>query len=135
MSRKIKFRAWLIGSERMLQNVGFDNTSEADAVVEYMQYTGLKLNGVDIYDKDIIRFTSPRDKGTKRGHKPYNDMIVVWGSDKHSGIKNGWHVVWRSIDGTRNLYQRLENILDEHHQVIGNIYENPELLAGKAGDD
>ena len=56
--REVEFRAWLIGSERMLQDVRLDgSSSEANAVVEYMEYTGLRdRNGVEVQEGDILKY-------------------------------------------------------------------------------
>lgn len=102
MSREIKFRAWLIGSERMLDNVGFDNTSESDAVVEYMQYTGLKdKNGKEIYQSDIIECVGER-------------YTVDW----HF---NRW--VLRDNKGKLNEFHHL-NFEAGWYEIVGNTYED-----------
>jgi len=117
--RKTKFRAWDKENNEMIQVYGawFEeqgNYHETDfTLIAYryvlMQYTGLKdKNGREIYEGDIL--------GAKdRWFKP----IV--------GFRDGMFVV-------KNLspYCRLhEYMKDENWIIIGNKYENPELLKDK----
>jgi len=125
MNREIKFRAYCnIGEENKMlfftegkydNGLWFEHTS--NHIDEYlsplMQFTGLKdKNGVDIYECDLL-------KGS------FNEVFVVkW--------KNG-----RWIDSTYikenygiecNLFSIGNSNICEFKEVIGNIYENPELL-------
>lgn len=104
--RDVKFRAWDKEGKRMIPscssmlNNGFFNL---------MQYTGLKdKNGKEIYEGDIIC----QFKGSE-----YETHYIVRWRDDHAGF-------W--------LYFKNEPHLDLNHyreklEVIGNIYENPEL--------
>ena len=85
---------------------------------ELMQYTGLKdKNGAEIYEGDILSTDLSR---------PY--LIVEF--------RNG-AFMYQCHDGGRNYYDFMEPANEglkfntKYHEVIGNIYENPELLERK----
>ena len=86
---------------------------------ELMQYTGLKdKNGKEIYEGDIVSLKYLYDKRTT------DKGQVVWREDKASfGLK--------SLKGLTNEVYELYKVTAEHNlEIIGNIYENPELLKG-----
>lgn len=119
----LKFRAWDEDSQRMNGNVEIyiakDKTIEVrpkDDKTIVMQSTGLKdKNGKEIFDGDIVKFSDCDD-----------DVYVtpvVW--DKNYacfGVSfSGKYPM--SFDYLEEFYTELKDI-----EVVGNIYENPELL-------
>lgn len=122
MSREIKFRAWdkqaklFLDVEAHFSNevsITPDDESrghfrpaqfEADQTrIQLLQYTGLKdKNGTEIYEGDLI------------------DEPGAWGARTVVWRWAGWAL---EEDGEFYAIQ----VLDEM-EVIGNIYENPELL-------
>jgi uncharacterized phage protein (TIGR01671 family) len=127
MNREIKFRAWHIPTKKMfnvfswcqdcvfedsLDGAGTSPTLPAetkDCVL--LQYTGLKdKNGVEIYDGDILAGVNGSING--------NDWL--WGNYEIK-YQNGNHNV--------PIWGIYENQNSTHwFEIIGNIYENPELL-------
>lgn len=111
--REIKFRAW--DGEKM--NTAFDLSQnpkywwEGNKDYPLMQYTGLKdKNGVEIYEGDIL---------DEYGYV----ATFVDGSDNASlGLPMGWYEQRDDFESFRQLEVGDEKI------VIGNIYENPELM-------
>lgn len=94
--------------------------SNVEQVGIILDFTGLKdSKGVDIYEGDIVEFrgnyTSSEKCGWKRGK-------IVWDTDMP-----GFVIV---VDGLKPYVISEET--DEFHnksEVLGNIYENPDLLA------
>ena len=131
--REIKFRAWDKTTGTIFCVGGFVNmdysvdseyryvtvangrpNDKMDATpqiqtIELMQYTGLKdKNGVEIYEGDIVR-----EEGINLlrwvEYSPDDGAMFVLKADHYTGV--GWH--------------------GDDLEVIGNIYENPELLEDK----
>ena len=117
MSREIKFRIWDKINRMWLNcfNANLLNIGDLSNV-ELMQYTGIKdKNGVEIYEGDIIRLKHHIDKRINVVGK------VVFLSEQASfGI----------IDDLCQEYPLFRNTT-EQIEIIGNIYENSELLEGK----
>lgn len=106
MAREIKFRAWT--GERMIQDVP-SNTVD----VKLMQFTGMKdMNDQDIYEGDLVRETHivPEERFVTVCPIEFADgMFII--NDENFGEQTPLH---------ENVYGC---------EVVGNIYENPELMA------
>lgn len=103
--REIKFRAW--DGEKMVFTdyvIAIDGTrNRGNRYLELMQYTGLKdKNGKEIYEGDIIA----------------GGWVVTW---HNGGLR--MHLP-KIFEGT--IYLDFSTSME--CEVIGNIYENPELL-------
>lgn len=129
MNRPIKFRAWQFSNKKMrydvehLPNSNDKNIPDWEAslgvvadnpdLYSLMQFTGLLDRlGKEIYEGDIVKFTR------KTVHDPIN--IVCWGEGKlrwMCKLKTG-----KEINSLTNL------VRNEGAEVIGNTYENPNLL-------
>ena len=122
MSREIKFRAWVKKEKEMTKvlaletrdyatlNVLYNDNSKCTLgmfAVEIMQYTGLKdKNGKEIYEGDIVILNDAEEE---------NRCVVKY--------KYGSYIL---IDG--DLREDLSNVEAKFLEVIGNIYENKNLL-------
>ena len=128
---RFKFRAWDKNKKKMTDvdhltwgrgDIDHGALSEINEEIpkwfELMQYTGLKdKNGESIYEGDLIK----NERG-RTARVEWNENLVLFdtlfvsddGSQPNPSIDNSYGfkpVMWAS-----------------HVEVIGNIYENPELL-------
>jgi uncharacterized phage protein (TIGR01671 family) len=109
--RKIKFRAW-DKEKGMLHYDGIFNSPNFFDNSNLMQFTGLKdKNEKEIYEGDVVRI-----KGYSGGIEGDIDEIRL--------IKD-IRQVWCQYD----IDNAMEAGMDV--EVMGNIYENPELLTNK----
>ena len=131
--REIQFRVWYPEKQKMYEVAKVDMWGDQDQAtcdlaaideelfdiylheVETMQYTGLKdCNGIKIYDGDIIGFDDCTS--TESGYWEQQCVGVVKWCDETV-----------SFEVSNRLSAESYEVLSEC-LVIGNIYENPELL-------
>ena len=122
MSREIKFRAWdkrhnsmeYINDLYWFEENGIHNFNDDNYV--FMQNTGLKdKNGKEIYDSDIVK--------------------VTWGSGKivFYEVKYCGSLGYHYLRDTKNKEDDDIICIYDYSQmdVIGNVFDNPELLKNK----
>ena len=137
--REIKFRAWDKKDKKfyrasvgdtpniMLHDKKGECTEwsiEPRENLELMQFTGLHdKNGKEIYEGDIVRgknLINNFDDETP-------DMKIISWNDEEAEFE------FRNMknEGHQSGYTFCKNNLGKFYEVIGNIYENPELLNKK----
>lgn len=120
--REIKFRAWNEVEEKMLNWNEFLDTNMKNTFIApestgliLMQYTGLKdKNGKEIYEGDIIFIKGETKLLDIKGKVEYSNTFAQF------IITNTGSIV--------NETEPLGDYEEENIEVIGNIYDNPELL-------
>ncbi len=138
MDNRFKCRVWHTPSEKMLDCYGFnEHYTFADTLdgigTEYnpcktsdcilMQCTGLKdKNGILIFEGDILRVTGSRDM-SGYGVVEYLQAGCQFFVNGYLDNPSPYHPRRKG-----EFYQQLQEWLCT--EVIGNIYENPELLGG-----
>ena len=134
MSRQLKFRVWDKLQERFTRcDEGYQghyvlslkgeyhNLQNGSGGKEYVvqQYTGLlDKNGVEIYEGDILHYVFDGASYPKEAEDKF--LICKWDQS------NAWFVFDESLDKQVDGYYWLE--IKGRCEVIGNIFENPELL-------
>ena len=109
--RELKFRMWNEDTKKMSLDVHKWSTFNILIMARkiLIQYTGLKdKNGVEIYEGDIY----------SDGFKLRHEYIV-------------WNNRFASFTGRSKAYDNCVNLSEDFAariEVIGNIYENPELM-------
>lgn len=126
MNREIKFRAW--NYKEMIYNVSIRNSLIQNHIDKFdyikssnypiMQFTGLHdKNGKEIYEGDVYK--------TEKGNSCYQIMFVngcvVGGKTEKEYMPLSW-----DVSESNNTI--VEDDFYKEIEVVGNIYETPELL-------
>nr|WP_295763852.1 YopX family protein [uncultured Intestinibacter sp.] len=130
--REIKFRAWHKKLQKILEIdsiemdiykagkistlTGYDKDTWINNIniedIELLEYTGIKdVDGVEIYEGDIVE----------------KEFMEPWIEEKLIGTVEMIEGHWSVVNDKKKIAEYLWDETDIDH-VIGNIYENPNLL-------
>lgn len=143
--REIKFRAWDKKEKRMYEwpfithffgekirvhkeGYGYIHIPMDD--IELLQFTELKdKNGKEIYEGDILMYRN--NMSVKNPGVPFDSYHKVcfgeYDFGEYEDQEDGYGWYKQDID-VENYGSSLTPISSDMYEVIGNIYENPELL-------
>lgn len=94
---------------------------------ELMQYTGLKdKNGTEIYEGDIVTYSV-------KGFKKINKTVMTF-NEEHGAYLFGIYEGVKMPCGKKTRMNKYTRKSVNNVEVIGNIYQNPELLEGVDND-
>ena len=114
--RKLKFRAYNSSAEVWIENLSEQEISyieKPNSYTKITQFTGiLDKKGVEIYEGDIV-------KGCTHGEYVATGSVEFFGGSYILRVERG------------KGYYRLTETVFKNFEVIGNIYQNPELLEEK----
>ena len=134
-TREIKFRAWDGKYQIMTSGVYLSDVSAGFKGLDkgiVMQYTGLKdKNGKEIYEGDIVTKIHKLNLLTdgNYGNIGKSHSIVEYCAPEFVGKPYKYEEEIAGYFGENTIYGLLdETLLSREIEVIGNIYENPELL-------
>lgn len=116
MNREIKFRVWVANQMFYKNNATIFSHSNVPKI-SIMQYTGLKdKEGKEVYEGDIISWMSPQKL------YPSADFIEQRGVVYFNEENSAFHIRYKEFPCYSMEIVKIGS-------VIGNIYENKELLS------
>ena len=152
MQDRFKFRIWDKHLKKMFDCIQINFTENAygsnkikddecsihliyQPHLELMQCSGLKdKNGKLIYEGDILDLYVSSKKLYRYEVKYEIGSFMLVSQDEIFDFKNVWNDNVYPLSQLYYEYQNEENCIDEC-EVIGNIYENPELLEEASNDN
>ncbi|ASQ48368.1 hypothetical protein BCB68_05155 [Leptotrichia sp. oral taxon 498] len=132
MSKEIKFRAWLKEDKKMENVKTMDFTDKTIRCLKKNEFiNAYLLRRVSFDDVELMQYTGLKDKNSKEIYE--GDIVLV----KPGGISTWYKTVVKFkegafiaslIDGENYIYIFNRGFDSNDFEILGNIYENLELL-------
>ena len=120
--REIKFRAWLKEHKMMV------NVAEIDINLQLIYHYGFddfEGNFENFNSIELLQYTGLKDKNE---NEIYEGDIVILHNGKYKVIFNTEEARFVLRDDEFEMNTPFTNNNNERMEIVGNIYENPELL-------
>ena len=137
--RIIKFRAWHLIQKRMYspEEMGQDQLTLMPDGRGFVNVHSVSTSKIDNYEKMIpLQFTGILDKN---GKEIYEGDIIAWTSGRYDndpvlapvGFEDGSFWMLDAIN--QSFGSVCNDWLRGEYEVLGNVYENPDLAKGEVG--
>ena len=126
---RIKTQA-IVRGKKLDEWYAYDFDANNNGIV-LMQYTGLKdKNGKEIYEGDVVKFADIGEEGYeyKEAYDFCNIASIVWKNGRFELENIHVYISYVLECMNREGHEEFINALLEDCEVIGNIYENKDLL-------
>lgn len=135
--REIKFRAWDKSFKKMLvvDNLYFDlerglkiQSTDEDGNVYTHEKDDLEIEGYSIMNIILMQYTGLKDKNGKEIYERDITKLTAISPIHHAEFKEIIEVKFENGSFYPFGMMVFNGFKEENYEVIGNIYENPELL-------
>ena len=121
--REIKFRAWDKKDKLWVAgwSIGQAGVQTETSNKVFMQYTGLQdKNGKEIFEGDVVKIEDY--------YENIRIGIIVFDSGTYKLQNLGQNFYYQFGSDGEYDWESIENVDEDNIEIIGNLYENPELL-------
>lgn len=127
--REIKFRAWVKEKKAIFEVILIDYvTKKVTYLLERVGHL-LSIRDAKFYDVELMQYTGLKDKNNKEIYE--GDILFESFGEKYYKVifENGSFKA--EVEGDFEEYSfDLIDVVAQGYEVVGNIYENPELIIG-----
>ena len=131
--REIKFRAWVKEKKAIFEVILIDYvTKKVTYLLERVGHL-LSIRDAKFYDVELMQYTGLKDKNNKEIYE--GDILFESFGEKYYKVifENGSFKA--EVEGDFEEYSfDLIDVVAQGYEVVGNIYENPELMEERIND-
>nr|DAP15138.1 MAG TPA: YopX protein [Caudoviricetes sp.] len=127
--REIKFRAWVKEKKAIFEVILIDYvTKKVTYLLERVGHL-LSIRDAKFYDVELMQYTGLKDKNNKEIYE--GDILFESFGERYYKVvfENGSFKA--EVEGDfEEYFFDLIDVVAQGYEVVGNIYENPELIIG-----